>query len=167
LYIIQGIIRSPRLALFRPIQRVERFHVIPAQPLQGVQALGQAGEMLAALEKSNGGRPGNLERYVPSLSAYAQAYEEAQLTRQMASFWQRVAAIPEDEWEAYQDECLATGAAVRLSACQDLTGGARPPPGWPAIAPGRPLARFGRPPVVALAGRASGGARTISRNKRH
>lgn len=47
-------------------------------------------------------------------SPYKQGYEDAQLTPQMASFWQRIAAIPQDIVDDYQDECIAGGSEISL-----------------------------------------------------
>jgi N6-adenosine-specific RNA methylase IME4 len=92
--------------------KLERVNELQIERIGGIR---QAGGMLAELEKGDAGRPKkNSTPVAYNLSPYKQAREEAQLSQQMASFWRKVASVPEDIWNTYQDECIAAGSEISL-----------------------------------------------------
>ena len=80
-----------------------------------IEAIRQAGRLLASLERGQPGQPkkngGGPRRHS---SPYQVAYTEAQLSERMARFYQQIAAIPESIWHGYKDECLAIGSEISL-----------------------------------------------------
>ena len=71
-----------------------------------VRAEQKAGELLAKLRKGIAGRPEKIGPLADQLiSPYRHALECAGVTKQEAARWQRVAAIPKPQLEAYIAEC--------------------------------------------------------------
>lgn len=81
-----------------------------------IEAICQAGEMLAELERGKPGRPTKKGREARALfSDYQRAREEGQISERLAQFWQKVAAIQQELRQAYYDECIAIGSEISLT----------------------------------------------------
>lgn len=81
-----------------------------------IEAIRQAGRMLAVLERRQGARNDlTSASRLRKLSPYQEAYQESQISEQTARFWQNVAAIPDDTWDDYKDDCLMTGSEISLT----------------------------------------------------
>lgn len=81
----------------------------------------KAGELLKSMPKSKGGRPENSEQ--PAPSSFAKTKEEAGISDDQAKRWQKLADIPQEEFEA----------ALRGEGKPSTNGILNPNPGPPPV----------------------------------
>jgi hypothetical protein len=79
---------------------------IAAAKLEGKR---KGGQLLEAMEKSDGGRPPKNSNTDVGVSEYAAALDAASLSQPEASRWQRISRIPEPVFDTYLDELRDDG----------------------------------------------------------
>lgn len=79
----------------------------------------KAGQMLGGIELAKGGNQDKIIQPVPDedgLDDQAPTLEDLGITRKESSRWKRIAALPDDDYEAYKAEARAKGEVTKAGA---------------------------------------------------